>query len=194
VPFWILFSLENGMLAWLTIVLASVPDTVEKKSGLPQLNTNDMAPQLIWLAVTFLALYFVLSKFTLPRISSVLDERKNRIERDIAEGERLNSETQNAIAEYEQKLTDARSKAGTMVKENRDAVTADLDAKRLVAEAQDHARLAAAEERINAMKSEAMAQVTTISSETAQELIKSLIGTDVSADEINRAMQPAAGE
>ncbi len=182
------------MLAWLTIVLASVPDTVEKKSGLPQLNTNDMAPQLIWLAVTFLALYFVLSKFTLPRISSVLDERKNRIERDIAEGERLNSETQNAIAEYEQKLTDARSKAGTMVKENRDAVTADLDAKRLVAEAQDHARLAAAEERINAMKSEAMAQVTTISSETAQELIKSLIGTDVSADEINRAMQPAAGE
>lgn len=182
------------MLAWLTIVLASVPDTVEKKSGLPQLNTNDMAPQLIWLAVTFLALHFVLSKFTLPRISSVLDERKNRIERDIAEGERLNSETQNAIAEYEQKLTDARSKAGTMVKENRDAVTADLDAKRLVAEAQDHARLAAAEERINAMKSEAMAQVTTISSETAQELIKSLIGTDVSADEINRAMQPAAGE
>ena len=182
------------MLAWLTIVLASVPDTVEKKSGLPQLNTNDMAPQLIWLAVTFLALHFVLSKFTLPRISSVLDERKNRIERDIAEGERLNSETQNAIAEYEQKLTDARSKAGSMVKENRDAVTADLDAKRLVAEAQDHARLAAAEERINAMKSEAMAQVTTISSETAQELIKSLIGTDVSADEINRAMQPAAGE
>ncbi len=182
------------MLAWLTIVLASVPDTVEKKSGLPQLNPNDMAPQLIWLALTFLTLYFVLSKFTLPRISSVLDERKNRIERDIAEGERLNGETQNAIAEYEQKLADARSKADSVVKENRVAVAADLETKRLAAEAEDQARMTAAEERINAMKADAMAQVATISTETAQELIKSLIGSDVSAEEVRRAMQPAAGE
>ena len=183
------------MLAWLTIVLASVPDTVEKKSGLPQLNTNDMAPQLIWLALTFIALYYILSKFTLPRISAVLDERKNRIERDIAEGERLNSETQNAIAEYEQKLADARNKASGMIKENRDAVAADLDKKRLTAEAEDHARMAAAELRINGMKTEAMTQVTAISTETAQELIRKLIGTEVSADEIGRVMQqPAAGE
>jgi F-type H+-transporting ATPase subunit b len=182
------------MLAWLTMVLASVPDTVEKKSGLPQLNVNDMAPQLIWLALTFLALYFILSKFTLPRISSVLDERKNRIERDIAEGERLNSETQNAIAEYEQKLTDARGKASTMAKENRDKVAGELETKRLAAEAADQERMATAEERINAMKSEAMSQVAAISTETAQELIRKLVGTEVSSDEIQRAMQPAAGE
>ncbi|MBU2531863.1 MAG: F0F1 ATP synthase subunit B' [Alphaproteobacteria bacterium] len=181
------------MLAWLTIVLAAVPDTVETKSGLPQLNTNDMAPQLIWLALTFIALYWALSRFTLPRIASVIEERKNRIERDIAEGERLNKETQNAIAEYEQKLADARGKAGAMVKENRDAVTAELEAKRQAAEAEDQARMAAAEERINAMKSEAMAQVTTISTETAQELIKKLVGAEISAEEIQRAMQQPAG-
>jgi len=182
------------MLAWLTIVLASVPEAAEKKSGLPQLNASDMAPQLIWLALTFLALYFVLSKFTLPRISSIMEERKSRIERDLAEAERLNSETQSAIAEYEQKLADARSQAGGLVKENRDAVAADLEAKRAVAEAEDHARMAAAEERIAAMKSQAMGQVTAISTETAQELIKTLVGTDVSADDIQRAMLPAAGE
>ena len=182
------------MLAWLTIVLASVPDKVEKSGGLPQLNPNDMVPQLIWLALTFLALYFVLSKITLPRISSVLDERKNRIERDIAEGERLNGETQNAIAEYEQKLADARSKADAVVKENRDSVAADLETKRQAAEAEDQARMKAAEERITAMKADAMAQVTTISTETTQELVKTLIGTDVSAEEVQRAMQPAAGE
>ena len=89
------------MLAWLTVVLASASDAAAKKQGLPQLNPQDMAPQLIWLALTFIALYFMLSKITLPRISSVIDERKSRIERDIAEGERLNGETQKAIAEYE---------------------------------------------------------------------------------------------
>ena len=161
---------------------------------MPQLNPLDWAPQLIWLALTFLALYFVLSRITLPRISSVLDERKNRIERDIAEGERLNGETQNAIAEYEQKLADARSKADAVVKENRNAVAADLETKRHAAEAEDQSRMTAAEERINAMKADAMAQVTTISTETAQELIKSLIGSDVSAEEVRRAKQPAAGD
>ena len=182
------------MLAWLTVVLASASETVEKKGGLPQLNPNDMAPQLIWLAITFLLLYYVLSKFTLPRISSVMDERKNRIERDIAEGERLNSETQNAIAEYEQKLADARNKASTLARETRDAVATEVETKRVAAEAEDQARMAAAEQRISAMKSDAMAQVATISTETAQELIKTLVGTDVSAEEIQRAMQPAAGE
>jgi F-type H+-transporting ATPase subunit b len=182
------------MLAWLTMVLASVPDTIEKKNGLPQLDVTALAPQLIWLALTFLVLYYVLSKFTLPRISSVLDERKNRIERDIAEGERLNSETQNAIAEYEQKLTDARSKASNMVKENRDKVAAELETKRLAAEASDQTRMATAEERINSMKTEAMSQVTAISTETAQELIRKLVGTEVSSEEIQRAMQPVAGE
>lgn len=182
------------MLAWLTLVLAAAPGAAEKKSGLPQLDPTTMVPQLIWLAVTFLVLYFILSRVTLPRISSVIDERKNRIERDIGEAERLNRETQTAIAEYEQKLADARSRAGTLARETRDAVAADLEAKRVVAEAEDKARLSAAEERISTMKSQAMAQVHAISTETAQELIRKLVGSDVSADEIRRAMQPAAGE
>ena len=182
------------MLSLLTVVLASVPDTVQKKSGLPQLDGSVMAPQLIWLAVTFAVLYFVLSRFTLPRIASVIDERKNRIERDIAEAERLNNETQNAIAEYEQKLADARGRASSMAKENRDKVAADLAAKQQAADAEDQARMAAAEQRINAMKNDAMAQVAAISTDTAQELVRKLIGSDVTADEVRQAMQPGAGE
>lgn len=181
------------MLASLTIVFAAAAEGAQSKGGLPQLNPQDMVPQLVWLAITFLALYYVLSRFTLPRIASVIDERKNRIERDIAEAERLNGETQDAIAEYEEKLASARGKASQLAKENRDAVAADLEAKRLVAEAEDQERMTAAEERIKAMKADAMAQVTAISTETAQELVKSLIGQEVSADEVRRIVEQAAG-
>jgi F-type H+-transporting ATPase subunit b len=182
------------MLAWLTIALSAAAEGAETKSGLPQLNPNDMTPQLVWLAITFLALYFILSRFTLPRISSVIDERKNRIERDIAEAERLNAGTQNAIAEYEEKLQTARGKASQHVKENRDAVAADLEAKRRTAEAEDQDRMKKAEERIAAMKSEAMAQVTAISTETAQEIVKKLVGQDVSAEEVRRVIGGAVVE
>ena len=181
------------MLAWLTIVLATAAEGAESKGGLPQLNPQEMVPELVWLAIKFHALYFVLSRFTMPRIASVIDERMIRIERDIAEAERLNAETQNAIAEYEEKLASARGKASQLAKENRDAVAADLEAKRLAAEAEDHERMAAAEERISAMKAEAMAQVTVISTETAQELVKTLVGQDVSAEDVRRVIGQASG-
>ena len=95
------------MLAWLTVALAAVPDTVEKKSGLPQLNAPDMVPQLIWLALTFGILYFVLSRVTLPRIASVIEERSNRIQRDLDDAERFKGETDEALAAYEQALAEA---------------------------------------------------------------------------------------
>jgi F-type H+-transporting ATPase subunit b len=72
-------------------------------------------------------------------------------------------------------------------------VAADLEAKRLAAEAEDHERMAAAEERISSMKAEAMAQVTAISTETAQELVKTLVGQDVSAEDVRRVIGQASG-
>ena len=64
-----------------------------------------------------------------------------------------------SIRATEEKLASARGKASQLAKENREAVAADLEAKRLTAEAEDQERMAAAEERISAMKAEAMAQI-----------------------------------
>ena len=131
------------MLAWLTVVLASVPDTVEKKSGLPQLNIPDMAPQLIWLALTFGLLYIVLSRVTLPKIASVIEERQNRIQRDLDEAERLKEETDAALAAYEQALAEARGRANGIARETREQLTAEVNGERAKADAEDAARIMA---------------------------------------------------
>lgn len=182
------------MLAWLTVALAAVPETVEKKSGLPQLNTHDMMPQLIWLALTFGVLYLVLSRLTLPRIESVIEERQNRIQRDLDEAERLKGDTEKAIAAYEQSLAEARGNANALARETREKLATEVEQERAKVEADLAAKQADAEARISAMKNEAMSNVDTIASETAGEVVKKLINVDVSPDDVRAALQASRGE
>jgi F-type H+-transporting ATPase subunit b len=182
------------MLAWLTVALAAVPETVEKKSGLPQLNPHDMMPQIIWLALVFGVLYLVLSRLTLPRIESVIEERQNRIQRDLDEAERLKGDTEKAIAAYEQSLAEARGNANALARETRDKLATEVDQERAKVEADLAAKQAEAEARIDTMKNEAMSNVDAIASETAGEVVKKLIGVGVSVDDVRAAMQASRGE
>ena len=62
--------------ALVVAAVAAAATHEEKAGGLPQLNPADFAPQLVWLAVTFVVLYLILSRVTLPRIGEVIEERR----------------------------------------------------------------------------------------------------------------------
>ena len=80
---------------------------------MPQLNIDTYSSQLFWLAVTFIALYVLISKSALPRIHEVVDKRKHRIESDAFKAEALSKEAMHAKQDYEalQKSTFERSRA-----------------------------------------------------------------------------------
>lgn len=176
------------------VVLAAAAGEAAKSGGLPQLHLPDFAPQLIWLAITFGALYFILSRWSLPRVAEVIEERRDRIQRDLDEAERLKGETEKALAAYEQELAAARGRAGSIARETRDALTAEVDSERGRVDAQVNAKVADAEKRIADMKSKALAQVNEIASDTAGAVVSKLIGAEVSPEEARRALSPVAGE
>lgn len=182
------------MLAAFYALAANAAEAAEKKGGLPQLEVSDFAPQLVWLALTFGVLYLILSRLALPRIGGVIAERSGRIQRDLDEAERLKSETEAAIAAYENALAQARSKAGAIVKEMRAALAAEVDRERARVERQVADKLAEADGRIADMKAKALSQVSDIARETAEAIVTKLIGTKVRAEEVRRALEPAPGE
>lgn len=163
--------------------------------GLPQLDAHMFSPQLFWLVLTFAALFFVLWKVALPRVGEVIEERADRITRDLEAAQRLKGDTDNALAEYEKALADARSKASGIAKQTRDKISADSDAKKASVESTLAAKLADAETRIAQSKSKALSAVNDIAADTAGEVVSKLIGQKVSTDEVKKALGAvAAGE
>ncbi|MGD9828575.1 MAG: F0F1 ATP synthase subunit B, partial [Hyphomicrobiaceae bacterium] len=146
----------------------------------PPLDTSTFVPQLIWLAISFGLLYLLMSRIALPRIGQVIEERRERIQRDLDAAERLKGETEQALAAYEQALAQARAKAHGIASGERERLAADGERERQRVEQQLAAQLADADKRIAATKTKALAQINEVAADTAGAVVKALIGADVS--------------
>jgi F-type H+-transporting ATPase subunit b len=163
-------------------------------ANFPPFNPETFASQLIWLTLTFTALYVIMSRFALPRIGDVLEERANRIKRDLDAAERLKGETDKAISAYEKALGDAKVSASAIAKETRTKLAADVDSEKAAIDVRMNAKIAEAEARIAATKTKALASVNDIAASTAAAIVGRLTGQDASPDDVKRALQTAAGE
>jgi F-type H+-transporting ATPase subunit b len=185
------------MFAGTTLLFAVAAEAAEgasKSEGLPQLDPNHFTPQLFWLVLSFIALFFVMSRIALPRVGDVIDERRDRIKRDLDAAGRLNDETDKALSDYEKALADARSNASGIAKETRDRLAAETDAERQRVDAQLAVKLQNAESRIAETKSKAVSAIGEIATDTARAVVTKLIGQDVSPDEVKKVLRPIPGE
>jgi len=154
----------------------------------PPFNTETFAPQLIWLTITFVALYYLLSRVALPRIGEVIEERSDRIQRDLDTASRLKGETDKALAAYEQALADARANANQIANDTRAKLNAEVEAERTRVETEINAKLADAETRINETRAKALASVNDIAGDVAGSVVEQLIGGKTTPDEIRQAL------
>ena len=163
----------------------------EHGSGVfPPFDPATFPSQLLWLTITFAALYLLMSRVALPRIGGILANRKGIIDADLAAADASRQKTDAAIAAYETALAAAKSKAQGIANETREAIQADLAAKRSAVEADLTSKVSAAEARISATKAEALTHVDEIATETAQTVVTQLVG-EVPADSVRAAVAKA---
>ena len=155
---------------------------------MPQLNPLDWAPQIIWLVITFSILYVLMKRVALPRIGSVIEARHARIAGDIEAADKLRRETQEAIAAYEQALAEAKARAHAIAQEANNKLKDEVAAERAALERDLASRLAEAEKRILQAKTSALKDVNEVASETASEIVRSLIGMAPSKPEVSAAV------
>lgn len=159
---------------------------------MPQLIVADFLPQLIWLAITFGALYLIISRLAIPKIGSVIEQRHGRIATDVAEAARLKADTEKAIESYDAALAEARANAHTIVSENRAQMTAEINKEAAALDERLAKKLAEAEASITKTRDAAMTQVSGIAQETAAAIVTELLGKKPSKAAISSAVSSAA--
>jgi F-type H+-transporting ATPase subunit b len=146
------------------------------KGPFPPFQKETFASQLVWFAVFFVALYFIMSKLALPRVGSILAERRARIEDDLKAAQRLRQDSDAELAAYEKALAEARGRAQTISNETREKLNAEADRARKVLEAELNAKLVEAERIISGTKEAALTNVRGIAIDAAAAIVERLIG------------------
>jgi len=84
---------------------------------MPQFDLNLISPLVFWSIVSFGILLFILSKYALPPVLDILDERSNKIQGEIERGETLKAELEAMKAGYEEKMAVAEEQANSKLQE-----------------------------------------------------------------------------
>lgn len=139
--------------------------------GMPQLDISTWPNQIFWLLVALVAIYLILTRVALPRIGSVLAERRGTITNDLLAAEELKQKAVAAEKAYNDALARARTEAARIVAEAKAAIQADLDRATAHADAEIAAKSAESERRIGAIRDSALASVTEVATDTAGEIV-----------------------
>ena len=176
--------MRRGLPVLALLLLSSAAQAAER---MPQLDFDNRLTisQIVWLVVIFAVLYVLLSRWALPKVGAVLEQRGAAIATDLETARGAKGEADAAVAEFTQATRDAQAAANARVAE---AAAAAKEAAARQAAAQNATldeQLAAAEQRIGAARSAALGALRQVAGETASAVVSRLTGRPADAGAID---------
>ena len=174
-------------------VVGELIEEPEAEVPFPPFDATYFPSQLLWLAITFIALYLIVARVALPRIGGILEDRRDRIASDLDQAERLKEQSDDALAGYERALAEARARAFAVGEEARATAKQQAAARQAEIEAELNKRLGRAEARIGEIKGKALADVDAVAADVAAALVERLVGEKPTQNEVQDAVAAAGG-
>jgi F-type H+-transporting ATPase subunit b len=160
---------------------------------MPQLDPSVWPTQLIWLAITFIALYLIVWRIALPRIADVLEARQRKLDDDLKKATALKDEAESILAEYERMRADAQASAHKVLQKAQDEMKAEAERQGHELAARLSKQTEEAEARIGEAKSAALASLEGTVKEVVAAATEKLIGVKSGEQEIAQAVGQVMG-
>ena len=154
-------------------------------TGMPQLNPEFWISQIFWLTLIFGALYVLLSKFILPKISNNLETRKSQIVENIESAEKQRKESDQKIKDYENIINEVKIEAKNIFNQAREKILKDINNKKESLKKEIDQEIKKAETEILELKNKSPEKINKIAIETSADLIKKIVGVQVNNSNIS---------
>src|SRR5712691_5278901 len=139
-------------------------------------NLYPHAPELIVGALAFAIIYVFMWKWVIPRMNTLLEERRQKIQGEMEKAEASRVAADEELARYKEQLAGARDEGNRIIEEARrtaDQLRVDLQGK---AEQESQAIVARAQEEIRAERDRVFQELRTQVGEIAVELAGKVVG------------------
>ena len=131
--------------------------------------------ELIWGAISFVILFFLLAKFAYPGLKQGMDNRAEKIRSGLDDAEKAKTDAQRILDEYQRQLADAKSESGRIIEEARQAADKLRQDLKRQAETEVAELRARSQEDIQAQVQRAMADLQARVGELAIELAEKVV-------------------
>ena len=175
------------------LAVAATPSLASAEGKMPQMDfANPLtSAQVVWMAIIMIVLYFLLSRWALPQLGSVIEDRQRRIMSDLDTARRAKAEAEHAVAELNLAIRNAREESQAAIAEAVSTAKARARAQSDSLNERLDAELARAEAEIDAALRQAMAALAPVARDVASSLVLRLIGEPADPERLDRALASA---
>ena len=177
------------LLAFTVATLAIQNNLFAAEAGMPQLNPEYWASQAFWLILVFTILYISISKFYLPKIKNNLEDRENKIKKDIDDANKFKELSETRLKEYERILENAKREVIKIHLESKNTLDKDIHKKKETIEKEIEKEISKAQTEIIELKKNSISEIQKISENIAASIIENISGDKLNESSIKATVE-----
>ncbi len=156
---------------------------------MPQLDVSTFTSQLFWLLICFFSMMFIMSKFIIPKIADIMEQRQRKIDGYLNKASQFKQEAEATLKKYQDALAQATAKANKSLSDTKEEMNQLITQRQTELEASLQKKIKDGEKEINQEKEKALKEVKAISEKLSLEVIKKIGITTIQASDIKATIK-----
>lgn len=156
---------------------------------MPQLDASTFTSQLFWLLICFFSMMFIMSKFIIPKIADIMEQRQRKIDGYLNKAAQFKQDAEDTLKKYQDALAQATAKANKSLADTKEEMNQLITQRQTELETSLQKKIKDGEKEINQEKEKALKEVKAISEKLSMEVIKKIGITTIQASDIKAAVK-----
>ena len=160
---------------------------------MPQLNPEFFISQLFWLAIFFTFLLIFLWRVSLPRISSVLQKRQNKIDQNLSLAKELQEQAQEVETNINKQINKAKQDTNEKIKNTISSLQDEVSSQLLTLDKELDEKISNSEKEIITNRENQMKNISTEIASITKITLAKITDLELSDNDINKVIKSNKG-